>query len=246
MRLDIAIPAYNEEGIITSSLKRVLDFCSVHLADYDWKLSVLINGSSDSSAKLAHELALNNPRLRVAIFPEGGRGRTLKKHWLATDAEILSYMDIDLAVDLEALPRLLSPLINESHDISIGCRFHPEARVARSWFRECSSRIYSRLARLILKQPYKDLQCGFKAIRGTTFKKIAEHVKDKAWFFDTELIAHGHSLGFRIAEIPVNWAEARFMKRKTKVNFLKIALDFIVPLLRLRHDIIKTRKHDKS
>ncbi len=242
MRLDIAIPAYNEEKIISTSLRRVLDFCTKHLHNHEWTLSVLINGTSDSSVALANKLALTNSQLKVVVFPEGGRGQALKRHWLSTEAAIAAYMDIDLAVELEALPRLLAPLINGSSDISIGSRFHPEAKVTRSWFRELSSRTYSFLTRLILKQPYKDLQCGFKAVATDAFKKISHTINNTAWFFDTELIAHGHNLGLRISEIPVDWQETRFMKRPTKVNFLKITRDFILPLLRLRRDIISTKK----
>jgi glycosyltransferase involved in cell wall biosynthesis len=238
MRLDIAIPAYNEEKIIAQSLDKVLSFCAQGFKEHDWAVSLLINGSSDNTEKIARALAQKNPRLKVEVFLKGGRGRTLKQHWLNSEAEVAAYMDSDLAVDLEALPRLLEPLIKKIKDISVGSRFHPKAKVKRSFWREFISRGYSRLVRLVLAQPYKDLQCGFKAVRPQIFRTMAHKINDKGWFFDTELVAWGHYLGLRIAEVPVDWQETRLGKRHTKVNFLKIAREFILPLIRLRRDIL--------
>jgi hypothetical protein len=52
-----------------------------------------------------------------------------------------------------------------------------------------------------------DAQCGFKAARTDVVRALLPHIKDGAWFFDTELLLLAEHNGFRLIEIPVDWVE---------------------------------------
>ncbi len=242
MRVDICIPIYNEEQVIKQSVKQVIEFCEKNLVRYDWRLVLVINGSSDQSTEIAKSLSKENNKIHLEIFPEGGRGRALKRAWLSSSADIVSYMDADLAVKLEALTTLIDSVADGSADLSIGNRFLPESKVRRSLFREIQSRTYSLLARLILGHTQKDLQCGFKAIKREIFLSLKDKILDPIWFFDTELIIWAQHFKYHIAEIPVDWHDTRLGKRPSKVHSFFVAMEFIGPLLTLRKRI----KHYKS
>ena len=44
---------------------------------------------------------------------QAGRGRALSQAWLASDADVLAYMDIDLSTDLTAFPKLVASILTE-------------------------------------------------------------------------------------------------------------------------------------
>ena len=54
-------------------------------------------------------------------IPEAGRGRALSLGWLASDADVLAYMDIDLSTDLGAFPELVD-MIAVLGDAALGDR----------------------------------------------------------------------------------------------------------------------------
>ncbi len=232
-KIEICIPAYNEALILKETTRRVVLFCEQHLSQYDWQLVLVINGSKDASGEIAQTLA-QAPRIKAVIYTEGGRGRALRRYWLSSDAEIVSYMDSDLAVNLEALPPLLEPLALHRAELSIGTRFHKDSRVRRSYLRGFISWSYNFFARLLLNHRQSDLQCGFKAFRLSSFKVLATHATDPHWFFDTELIAWANRLKLPVAEVPVEWEETRLGKRLSKVRLLYIPFEFIWPLVKLR------------
>ena len=64
------------------------------LTDDDWD-----NGSTDGTLKLARQMCLKHDRLRVLHLDEKGRGRAVKRAWMESQADILSYMDVDLSRD---------------------------------------------------------------------------------------------------------------------------------------------------
>jgi glycosyltransferase involved in cell wall biosynthesis len=237
MRIDICLPAYNEASIITNNTLKLYNFCVANLEDVTWQIILIINGSNDQSPELAKQLAQQYKQIKAVILPQGGKGRALKTYWLKSQADIICFMDSDLVIALEALPRLLSPLINHQADMVIGDRFHKQSIVKRPLIREMYSRLYSFLARLILHNKIRDLQCGFKALTKEAFFKLADKLTDTSWFFDTELIIWAEKLGLIIKNIAVDWREGRTGKRQSKLSLISNGLGFLKKLIKLRHKL---------
>lgn len=234
MRLDICIPCFNEEKIIATGAQQIMAYCQNNLPDLDWKIVFIINGSTDNSEKIARELSQDSPLIKYIVFQQPGRGRALKKYWLSSSADILCYMDSDLAVELNALKKLIEPLKNHQADLIIGNRYHKSSVIERSFIRGLTSRFYNLLARLILGHKQRDLQCGFKAISKQAFLKIANRIADPAWFFDTELVVWGEKKNLKIKDIPVNWQETRLGQRISKVTLVSDTIKFLKQLVKLR------------
>lgn len=234
MRVDICVPAYNEALILEKSTKQLYEFCEKNLTNIDWQVVLVINGSTDNSIAIAEELKKTYQHLSVVVFKKAGRSQALIDYWKISSANIVSYMDCDLAVDLEALPRLLNPLINNQADLTIGNRFHKNSLVQRSFLRELSSRSYNLLAKIIIGHKQKDLQCGFKAIKKEAFNKLPIKNQDDIWFFDTELILWANKLNLKVESIPVNWQEIRLGKRQSTVKIISTTINFSKNLLKLK------------
>lgn len=240
MLIEFCLPIYNEEKIARRNILRLLKYCRKQKWDFSWHIILLVNGSGDSSCDISKDLSGSNPdEITYYDFPEAGRGRALKKYYLQSQADILIYMDIDLAVSLDNIPGLIAPLVLDEADIVIGSRLLPESKIERSTIRELSSQGYNFLSRIILHNKFSDLQCGFKAVKNPVFKKLAPNILDDKWFFDTELVAFGHQFNYRIKEIPVNWSENRWDERKSKVKIFSDSLKFFFNLLFLKYRISK-------
>jgi hypothetical protein len=69
------------------------------------------------------------------------------------------------------------------------------------------SRGYNILIKVFFWTSFHDAQCGFKAITKEAAKKLLPHIKDKAWFFDSELLIVGEKAGFRVCETPIVWRD---------------------------------------
>ena len=231
MNLEILIPVYNEETILEANTKLVANYCQANFDD--WKLTLIINGSSDNSLTIAEDLATNFPQINIINLHLGGKGYALKQGLINSSADILLYMDIDLAVSLEATAKLIN-LINQGHAVAIGSRLLPESLTARSFARDCSSKIYNYLASFILGAKISDWQCGFKAMTRDTAQKLIPQIQDDRWFFDTELLALAHHANLSIAELPINWSENRYAKRQSKIHLTTDPFIFLKNLCKLR------------
>src|SRR5438045_1439375 len=134
-----------------------------------------------------------------------GPGRALAATWLMRTADVVAYMDVDLSTDLDALLPLVAPVISGHSDVAIGSRLSTGSRVRRGWKRELISRCYNALLHVTLGATFTDAQCGFKAIRAETARRLVPQVQNRSWFFDTELLVLAQRASLRIAEVPVDW-----------------------------------------
>jgi glycosyltransferase involved in cell wall biosynthesis len=228
--VDIVIPVYNEEHSLPRCVATLIPFCGSHLDDYDWRVVIADNGSIDGTLRVAEELVSDNAdHLRVVHLDEKGRGRALKRTWSESDADIRTYMDVDLSTDLVHLLELVDA-VRDGSSVATGSRLKRGARTTRSPKREVISRIYNLIIRAVFWSSFSDAQCGFKAVDRRTAETLVPLVRDNNWFFDTELLILAERNGFGIADIPVSWEE----DPDTRVKVVSTALEDLKGLARLR------------
>src|SRR5438128_1782632 len=163
--------------------------------------SLLLASTPDSHPTLEVDF-----RAPLAACPVGSHPRrALAAAWLISTADVVAYMDVDLSTDLDALLPLVAPVISHHSDVAIGSRLSTGARVRRGWKRELISRCYNALLRVALGATFTDAQCGFKAIRAETARRLIPQVENRSWFFDTELLVLAQRASLRVAEVPVDW-----------------------------------------
>lgn len=205
--VEIVVPVHNEEADLASSIHGL----HRHLEDshfpYPYLITIADNASTDDTWELAQVLERGITRVRAMRLPQKGRGRALNRAWMASDASVMAYMDVDLSTDLGALLPLVAPLITGHSDLAIGTRLSPSSRVSRGPKREVISRGYNLVLRGTLGVSFSDAQCGFKAIRRDAARRLLPLVEDTGWFFDTELLVLAQRAGLRIHEVPVDWVD---------------------------------------
>ncbi|MGY1619251.1 glycosyltransferase [Geodermatophilus sp. SYSU D00691] len=203
--LDVVVPVHDEETDLEPCLRRL----HAALSELPWssRITVAENASTDGTLAVAQRVAAELPGVEVRVLLEPGRGRALREVWLASDAPVLVYTDVDLSTDLAALLPLVAPLISGHSDLAIGSRLSRSSRVVRGLKREVISRGYNLLLRGTLATSLSDAQCGFKAVRADVARRLLPLVEDTGWFFDTELLVLAERSGLRIHEVPVDWVD---------------------------------------
>jgi glycosyltransferase involved in cell wall biosynthesis len=204
--LDIVIPVYNEERDLARSVRRVHRYLGSEVP-YPSRITIADNASTDATLAVAHELAVELADVEVLHLESKGRGGALYTAWMASGADVVAYMDVDLSTELSALMPLVAPLISGHSDIAIGSRLAASSRVVRGPKREFVSRSYNLILRGVLGAKFSDAQCGFKAVRADVARHLLPHVVDTGWFFDTELLVIAERAGLRIHEVPVDWVD---------------------------------------
>jgi glycosyltransferase involved in cell wall biosynthesis len=221
--LDIVIPVYNEERDLPGCVRTLHRYLADEVP-YRSRITVADNASTDNTLAVARQLADELADVDVIHLDAKGRGGALYAAWMASDADVVAYMDVDLSTDLSALMPLVAPLISGHSDVAIGSRLAATSRVVRGPKREFVSRSYNLILRGMLGAQFSDAQCGFKAVRADVARRLLPLVADTGWFFDTELLVIAERAGLRIHEVPVDWVDdpdSRVDVLQTAINDLK-------------------------
>ena len=229
LTVDIVLPVLNEAYILEESVRTLCMYMEDNLP-YHYQIIIADNGSTDGTRRVAAMLAEHFPAVRAVCLPEKGRGRALKQVWLQSRADIVSYMDIDLSTNLGAFVPMITPLVTGDAAIAVGSRLMEKSQTTRGLKRDIISRCYNRLIRWTMHTKFVDAQCGFKAMRRDVAQQLLPHVKDTAWFFDTELLIKAEYEGYMIHEEPVEWIE----DTDSRVHIVKTAAEDIKGLSRVR------------
>jgi dolichyl-phosphate beta-glucosyltransferase len=89
------------------------------------------------------------------------------------------------------------------------------------------------LTRVLMREPTKDVYCGFKLWRGTAAEAVFSRQRLTGWVFDAEVLALARRLGFRVTEVGVEWAD----RRGSKLSIRQVLIPAIRELLDARRNV---------
>jgi putative flippase GtrA len=234
--IEIVIPVHNEEHDLEPSVRRLHHYLTWTFP-LSFRITIADNASTDGTWPIACALESELANVHATYLSKKGRGRALHTVWLASTAEVVCYMDVDLSTDLSALLPLVAPLLSGHSDVAIGTRLARSSRVVRGPKREVISRCYNVLLRATLATQFSDAQCGFKAMRADRARELLPLVQDNGWFFDTELLVLAERSGMRIHEVPVDWTD----DPDSRVDIVQTAIADLRGIARLTRDLARGR-----
>jgi len=236
LQLSIVIPSFNEEQRLPATLERIASY--IRASGRKTEVIVVDDGSMDSTARVAESFRGKIEDIRVV--PNGqnrGKGYSVRRGSLEARGEIVLFTDADLSAPIEEADKLLAKL--DEYDLAIGSRAvnRELIEVHESMFREFAGIIFNRIVRVILRLPFVDTQCGFKAFRREKCQIIFEQQTIERFGFDPELLylARHHSL--RTVEVAVRWAHSP----ATKVNMWRDSVQMFLDVVIIRWNALRGR-----
>jgi glycosyltransferase involved in cell wall biosynthesis len=151
---------------------------------------------------------LGDPAVRVLRNPENlGKGASLRRGMLEARAPLRLHCDADCGPSLLALGRMLA--LADEYDVVVGSRLAPGADVGRRQpvRRRIAGRSFGLLCRALLREPTRDLFCGFKLWRAPAAEAAYRATSLTGWTFDAETLAMARALGFSITETGIPWTD---------------------------------------
>lgn len=225
------MPLYNEEKTLAKSVETIIAFLSKSRFPYPYGITLANNASSDGSLDICRDLARKHKSVRVLDIGIKGKGHAVRTAWSQSEAEVLSFMDVDLASDLNFFRPLIEEVRERRSHIAIGNRLGRDSViVSRHPFRKFASHVYNFCARTVLGTDFDDHQCGFKAIDKAAFERLSPHLTERGWFFDTELLAYAVKHGYKVTSIDLVWNEGE----ESKVNLFSDSLKMFGDIIRLK------------
>jgi dolichyl-phosphate beta-glucosyltransferase len=250
--LTVVLPAYNEAERIGPALDELFGYLrrrgeaardgapgSGRLPE---RLEILVvdDGSTDGTADLVGarpEATVDGdgaPTLRVLTVPHGGKGAAVRAGMLAATTDLIIFADADMATPPDMLPLLVEALAD--HDIALGSRIQPDGsdmRKSQPSYRRLLGKGFHLLASAWVVGPVKDTQCGFKGFTREAAHDLFERQRVKSIVFDVELIYLARRRGYRMAIVPIRWADRRGSRMRARPALaLQVAWDlFRIPLI---------------
>ena len=226
MKLDICIPAYNEEAIIVETSQAVKD--ALTALSLENRIVVASNGSTDRTVSRAREAGFE-----VMMVPLRGKGAAVVAAAKASTAELFGFIDADLSADPADIEKLLSRIVNGECDVAIGSRLLDTRSVERQILRTFSSRVFNALRRLLLGIAVEDTQCGLK-LMNEKGRRVLAQCKEEGWFFDMEFLARCEKEGLCIQEVPIRWREHYYPGRTSHLRMIRDGFGALLALWRIR------------
>ena len=237
VQVSVVLPAYNEVDYLQPAVEKIIQTLNQFTDSYE--VIIAEDGSTDGTAEHAEEIARKTPGV-MHIHREKllGRGTALNNAFKQSNGEVLVYMDLDLATDLNYLRPLVEAITVEGYDFSTGSRMLAESKAERTFSRSLSSKTYNFLVRHMLGSKLRDHQCGFKAFKREPLMLLLDKVEATHWFWDTEIMVRAHKQGFKVKEIAVEWKSGKH----TKVNLFKDSWNMFWQIMRLWWKLKITRQ----
>jgi dolichol-phosphate mannosyltransferase len=218
----VCLPTYNERENVEAICRAIL------AAAPEVDVLVIDDRSPDGTGELADRLAAAEPRIQV-LHRAGKEG--LGKAYLAGFAwalergyRLVLEMDADFSHDPARLSAMLAAA--RDADLVLGSRYVPGGGTV-DWGlgRRILSRGGSLYARTILGLRIRDLTGGFKCFRREVLESIdLATVSCTGYAFQIELTYRAIRRGFRVAEVPIVFADRRVGQSKMSRRIVLEAL----------------------
>jgi glycosyltransferase involved in cell wall biosynthesis len=225
--LSIVIPSFNEELRLPTTLRDISSY--IRSSNRETEVIVVDDGSTDRTSDVANSFRGEIQRLRIVANEKNrGKGYSVRHGMMESRGRIVLFTDADLSAPIAEADKLLAALAD--NDVAIGSRAINRSLISvrQSLFREYAGIIFNFIVRVILRLPFVDTQCGFKAFRRDRCRVIFEQQRIERFGFDPELLYLARHHGLRAAEIPVRWAHSPDTKVSMWRDSVQMFLDVFV------------------
>jgi glycosyltransferase involved in cell wall biosynthesis len=241
VKLSLVLPCYNEAEHFRKSSLAILK--TLRSCGFSYEVIFIDDKSKDNTAGLIKKLVEKEDSPNIEAYYHKfnvGRGGTVMHGIKVARGKYVGFIDIDCEVSPRYIPICIS-VLEKRTDVICGERIY-EVNVS-GFTRAVASKLYSLLVAWLLKPPIVDTESGYKFFNRQKIKSILEQVRDRGWFWDTEIIIRSHLAGLRVKSLPVQFR--RRSDKTSTVNLLRATCDYLVKLVMFQQQLTHERNPNK-
>ncbi|MDO8583524.1 MAG: glycosyltransferase [bacterium] len=223
MKLSIIVPTYNEEGNISSLIKR-LDkaFTKNHI---EYEIIIIDDHSTDQTREVISLLPKRYPIFLFTKMGKKGKAYSLIEGLQKARYDYCSIIDADLQYPPEYMPLMLSELKN-GFDVVVAERKEKRTSIIRKVFSYSFKTIFGKL----LHGLDCDVQSGLKVFKKEIIDRIS--LNPTPWTFDLEFLLKARDAGYKITTKEIMFEER--YKGQSKVKLLATIFEIGLSAIKLK------------
>lgn len=219
--LSLVLPLYNEGPTLEQSLRTI--YKSLQKIKKSWEVILVDDKSSDDTLAIVKKILPNLKNTTLIAHQENqGRGKAVSDGLKVSKGIYSGFLDVDLEVSSDYIPLFIKEL-EDGYDCVIGNRIYEKNITAVT--RVVSSVGYKLIVRSLLNLPINDTEAGYKFFNREKILPILNRIKNKGWFWDTEICARAYWAGLKISQVPV-----LFIRRPEKKSTVRLIPDTLIYL----------------
>ena len=233
--LTVVIPAYNESARLPRTLAALQEF--LNRDGRRAEIIVVDDGSIDDTSATVRRFEADDPRVRlIRLAQNHGKGEAVRTGVVNAGGARVLFADADGATPFKELYRLEAQL-DRGAQVAIGSRAlrAHDTKVDARILRRVSGRIFAALVRTIAVHDITDTQCGFKLFESAIAHDLFSRMRMDGYSFDVEVLMMAARRGYRVAEVPVNWAH----QAGSKVRVVRDGLIMARDVFRIRANAVR-------
>lgn len=233
----LIIPAYNEADGIEDVIRKVNDYRKNYKYILDY--IVINDGSTDNEEEILRKNDINHVEL-VNNLGIGGAVQTGYIYALENDYDIAVQFDGDGQHDIQSLPNLIEPLINDVADFTVGSRFVSDSKSSfkSTGARQAGIKILSNLIYMLTGLRIKDVTSGYRAGNRKVIEQFVSRYPSQ--YPEPESYMHLIAKNIRVKEVGVRMFERT--SGKSSIHLLdSVAYMFNVSISILIASLIERR-----
>lgn len=190
-KIIIAIPAFNEAGVIQDVITEIKK------AGYE-NIVVVDDGSSDETHRKAAAMGITALRHKINRG-KGAAAKTAIEAAKLLGADIIVTMDSDGQHNPEDIKLLISPILSDGYDVVLGSRLKNSEGMP--WYKIIHNKIGNFITWYLYGLWVTDSQSGFRAYSIEAATKI--NTRADRYEYDSEVIKEIYAYKLKYIEIPI-------------------------------------------
>lgn len=215
-KYSIILPTYNERRnlpILIYLLNKT--FAKENL---DWEVIIVDDASPDGTQEVAQQLISIFGKEHIQLRARAGKlglGTAYVHGLQFVTGNYVIIMDADFSHHPEAIPQFIAKQKLGDFDIVTGTRYAGDGGVY-GWDmkRKLVSRGANFLASTVLRPHVSDLTGSFRLYKKDVLAKVIGETKSKGYVFQMEMMVRAKAMGFKVAEVPINFVDRLYGESK--------------------------------
>ncbi len=234
--LSLIIPVYNEVRHL-EQLFTLIDRLELSVAK---ELVIVDDHSTDGSAETIKKFSFRSRTVFINQPRNQGKGAAIRAGIEQATGEFIGIQDADLETNVDDIPGLLAPLLDDKAEVVYGSRFKKSSNQVHRTFHYLVNRILTTCSNIVSGLYLTDMETCYKFFRADVLKNI--ELQSNRFGFEPEVTAKIARLRLRVMELPVSYFPRKYLEGKKmswKDGFAAVTHIFYFNLWKRKADCFK-------